>query len=381
MMKLSEKEKNFNLYLNALAENLSISNTMFEKAVQSYNSVGNWLDEGLPSYKVTILPQGSFNLGTVIKPINEEDDYDIDLVCLINNKILISSPKQLKQIIGNRLKEHKTYNEKLDSEGKRCWTLSYDGFHMDILPSIPNNIPFDDKSNGDILISDTNDFHTYTIKDSNPFEFKEWFIAKCTQYDSIEKCFNENIEDVPKYHGNSVLQACVKLMKRHRDIMFKDDDKNAPISMIITTLAGLSYSGESNIISALKNIIQKMPSYITKDSNGKYVLQNPVNKNENFADRWNLVPDKAKAFYDWVNRINSDLIINPMSTFGIDNIGNELKKSLGNKLVEDSFTNVAKVHKRLREDGKLFISGLTNNFSSIKSDGSIGVKDHIFYGI
>ena len=147
MMKLSEKEKNFNLYLNALAENLSISNTMFEKAVQSYNSVGNWLDEGLPSYKVTILPQGSFNLGTVIKPINEEDDYDIDLVCLINNKNLISLPKQLKQIIGNRLKEHKTYNEKLDSEGKRCWTLSYDGFHMDILPSIPKNITFDEKSN------------------------------------------------------------------------------------------------------------------------------------------------------------------------------------------------------------------------------------------
>ena len=39
------------------------------------------MDKETPDYKITIYAQGSFALGTVIKPITDTEDYDLDLVC------------------------------------------------------------------------------------------------------------------------------------------------------------------------------------------------------------------------------------------------------------------------------------------------------------
>ena len=46
-------------------------------------------------------------------------------------------------MIGHRLYEHDRYRKLLDEEGKRCWTLQYAeqdgiGFHLDVLPSVPD---------------------------------------------------------------------------------------------------------------------------------------------------------------------------------------------------------------------------------------------------
>lgn len=110
---------------------------MIDKAVESYEAVGKWLGDGI-EYDVHIIPQGSMNLGTTNKPIADEDDYDIDLVCLLENGQDLEA-KSIKNIVGNRLKENKVYREKIDSEGegKRCWKMKYNEFHMDILPCVP----------------------------------------------------------------------------------------------------------------------------------------------------------------------------------------------------------------------------------------------------
>lgn len=75
------------------------------------------------------------NLGTLIKPLSEDDDYDLDAVCRVYYDF--ANPKDLKDLIGDALKKSERYNKLLTDEGKRCWTLKYsDGshFHMDILP-------------------------------------------------------------------------------------------------------------------------------------------------------------------------------------------------------------------------------------------------------
>ena len=105
----------FELYFEKVVENLSLSSTMKEKAERGYMAVGEWINDGLEEYNIKILPQGSFNLGTVIKPISDKDDYDIDLVCILNNHPSLSA-EQTKQLIGNRLKEHRLYKEKLKRE-------------------------------------------------------------------------------------------------------------------------------------------------------------------------------------------------------------------------------------------------------------------------
>ena len=46
------------------------------------------------------------------------------------------------------------------------------------------------------------------------------------------------VEDVPTYELKTPLQRAVQLLTRHRDVMFADNPDVAPISMILTNLAG-----------------------------------------------------------------------------------------------------------------------------------------------
>lgn len=100
---LQTREQAISDFLSRMADEISISATMQKKAVSSYEAVGNYLDEGIPC-KVSIMPQGSMNLGTTIRPLTDADDgYDIDLVCLLEDPNLTLS--EIKNTVGKRLKE------------------------------------------------------------------------------------------------------------------------------------------------------------------------------------------------------------------------------------------------------------------------------------
>ena len=114
---MTEKEKQLGAWLNQIADELNITDTMLDKAVSSYEAVGKWLSDGIPQ-DVKITPQGSMNLGTVIRPISDEDEYDVDLVCLLKNGSALP-PSYIKSVVGDRLKEHGTYRRMLEPEGKR----------------------------------------------------------------------------------------------------------------------------------------------------------------------------------------------------------------------------------------------------------------------
>src|SRR5581483_3516093 len=59
------------------------------------------------------------------------------------------------------------------------------------------------------------------------------------------------IADVPRWRIRTPLQRAVQLLKRHRDVTFSDHLDDAPTSMIVTTLAGRAYGGETDIAAAL----------------------------------------------------------------------------------------------------------------------------------
>lgn len=179
-----------NNVLTDIAESLDISPTDYQRAVKSYNAVGNWLEDGYSkglypesSRKPEIYPQGSISLGTIIQPLkkDKEGDYDVDLVCELQSEKISVSPKKLKEQVGNRLKDNDTYNNKIEEEGKRCWTLTYAesegiGFHMDILPCIP--YPEENHPDYKGAISITNKdkaLNSYGWKPGNPKGFIEWF--------------------------------------------------------------------------------------------------------------------------------------------------------------------------------------------------------------
>lgn len=65
-------------------------------------------------------------LGTMIKPIHDDDDLDIDLVCELIGKNPEWTQEILKIKVGEQLMENDIYKSKVKlKNGRRCWTLYY----------------------------------------------------------------------------------------------------------------------------------------------------------------------------------------------------------------------------------------------------------------
>jgi len=332
-----------------VVNNLDISEELFQRAEKKYMDIASWFEENIQKYDFVIYQQGSFALGTVTKPISDADEYDLDLVCEINNASDLTA-EQLKKRSYDWLNRYGKY-ERL-KEKTRCWQVIYSDslqFHIDFLPSLP--LPLGDER---ILITDKDDnYKTYEYIGSNPKGYAAWFKERmAAQYAlqehkiAIEK-YAADIKKVPRYAVKTPLQKAIQLLKRHRDILFKDDTYNVtPISIIITTLSAHTYNNEDNIYDALLSIIKGMPRYINKLADGSYSIENPSCPTENFAEKWNEHPERAVAFFEWIEQVKLDLVENLISVDTTIHAGNLLKQSLGENIVQKSFaaldTDVAK---------------------------------------
>ena len=79
---VSRSDEGLNRIFDELADTLNISETMRDKAERAYRALGDWLGKNSEGKEVQVYTQGSFALGTVVRPPSGEDlDYDIDLVC------------------------------------------------------------------------------------------------------------------------------------------------------------------------------------------------------------------------------------------------------------------------------------------------------------
>ncbi len=405
-MLTKEQEEQFSDILDELGKALDISETQHVAAVKSYEAVGNWLaneDSTLSPYSPEILPQGSFMLGTMVKCINDKDDLDIDLVCQLKGKNPAWTQEDLKQKVGDRLKVHDTYKQMLDKEGRRCWTLVYSdaaNYHMDILPSIVDKgyriileEAFLDRELKDIeklgiRITDNQTVnydwepnHLEWLK-SNPFGYGRWFFQQATL--NFEKAFslNEYITPIPKYKKDKLpLQRVVQILKRHRDILFKGD-KNKPISIIITTLAAKAYNKETDIITALMNVVSNLRNFIEtrwSDEHGRYIkwISNPVNDEENFADKWQEYPQREKNFYKWLDELENDLknILGQRGQ-GLPVIHETMAKPFGKDIVTKAFNSYGEKYLEQRETGALKMAAGTGMLGSTGTN----VKGHNFHG-
>jgi hypothetical protein len=298
-----------NQLLESLGESLDITPAQYELAEQHYRAVGEWLlreGSGVATFEPQIYPQGSFRLGTVVKPINDADEFDIDLVCemraLDRNSV---DPKQLKALVGNRLRESAVYQRMLE-EKDRCWRLNYaddTSFHMDVLPAIPDNGSGAARPAGPILITDK---PLSAWVPNNPVGYADWFKEKMKvrlleARTKLAKSLNEDIANIPDYKVKTPLQRAVQILKRDRNEAFQRNPKVAPASIILTTLAAHAYYNEPDIADALAGILTTMDSYI-EERNDVYWIENPVNPGENFVECWQAKPELKDSFRAWLDQ-------------------------------------------------------------------------------
>lgn len=325
-------------YLEALAEALEIPTSRYEQAEKSYKSLGEWLhreESTVSDHGPDVFVQGSFRLGTVIKPQSDKEEYDIDCACALT-KLDKSDLSQsaLKKLLGDEIKLYRKSKgmQKEVHEGRRCWRLEYaDGaqFHMDIVPSVPNgeyqrlllearNLDAQFAATA-IAITDNEVPEYHEVTDdwprSNPRGYAEWFKSRMGNIfiRRREQVLNEmrsdgvtaSIEDIPTYRVRTPLQSAIMILKRHRDTMFADDPTDKPISIIISSLSAHAYNGEETIGFALLSILARMEEAIEHDGT-KYVIRNPTDALENFADKWEDHPERADAFFMWLAQARED---------------------------------------------------------------------------
>jgi hypothetical protein len=357
-MTYDKRKIEFSQVLEYLALALDIPESYFKKAEARYQSVGKWLErEGsiVAEYNPVIYPQGSFLFGTVIKPATDRDAYDIDVVCQLDLSKNRITQKQLKDMVGVEIKSYAVKNimNAPAKEGRRCWTLEYSdeaSFHMDILPSIPENeinrrvlnslgVP-SNIANLAIAITD-NTLPNYAVISedwlkSNPKGFAAWFKERMKiRFEErrmiVAKAISARAEDVPEYKVKTTLQRSIQLLKRHRDIVFKNDKDDKPVSMIITTLAAHAYNNEADLYDAMISIVNGMAHYIL-DKGGVSWVPNPVNPEENFADKWKEHPEREIKLRRWIKQVKTDLEAACQCRYFEDML-DKLKPRFGDRLV------------------------------------------------
>ena len=374
-----------------LSKAINISDELFKAADEEYSGLGKWINkktqEDKSEHNVSIYPQGSFALGTVIKPISDEDDYDLDLVCLIEDGTNLSAEELKVDLVKPWLLEYKKTKNEIE-EKKRCWHVEYEDvphFHMDVIPAIPR-YPSNTKSTMiSITDKDRERIPVYDFQGSNPKGYIKWFFGRCRNrpvnsvdgklitYDMAEQ------EDLKQNKNKTCLQKAVQLLKRHRDIVFENDLDNAPISIIITTLAGEIYKGENTIIDTILGFANGVETYLNahRKEDGSYSIPNPSYSGEDFADKWIEHPERQEAFFSWIKQLQKDLNLETLMNLDRVAMGILIKKSFGNASGKFIFGLSGLKEAEAVKAGDVKVNTTTGNLSR---NGTVTVPPSKHYG-
>ena len=309
-----------NRIVEEIAGSIDIPDSAYEKAQERYKDLSEWFgrkEARCYAFDPYIYSQGSFRLGTVIRPVDDDGEYDLDMGCRLRVGVTKATHTQqeLKELVGADLEDYRVsrgIKEKRE-EKHRCWRLKYADtlkFHLDTVPSIPETLERRQLIQEAIVrtgapaelamlvanltgaITDNRMWNYRIIHDawrlSNSEGFAHWFesrmkLAKALMEGLALRARAAKVDELPAYRWKSPLQRCVQLLKRHRDIRFADDPEGKPASIIITTLSARAYRGEAEIADALDPILSTIGTLINPTTPR---VPNPVNPAEDFADRW-----------------------------------------------------------------------------------------------
>lgn len=381
--------KNKKLEIEDLISKLDLTPAMYENAKEKYDSLKDFLKNKDES--IIFHPHGSFMLGTTVRPYKEqiERNYDLDSICLFNKRKNETSPNEIRTLLQNWLESTEIYNSKLEMY-ERCITINYAdygsiGFSIDVVPSALAT--YETKTqmlskgclpecvNTAIEVAEVKKYNTGNWISSNPQAYVKWFeeinepFANRSRTERKRRIFERNEglykseEDVPEYFNKSSLQMAIQLLKRARDVHFsklgKAKEGLKPISAIITTIVLdtakrnlIPYNAD--VFEVIKIVLNELKVYskyqelseerfkalyeskvaITKNES-KWEMWNPVNPIDNLVDSWNVEPERARLFFEWVSKLDKTLL----EIFDENNVDYErsIGNVLGNKIVKEYY--------------------------------------------
>ena len=359
--------------LELICNRLQITPTQHLLAEEKYKAVGNWLrakESPLYRYEPTIYPQGSFRIGTTVRPI-EHEEYDVDLVCHLLNDGSILDPMKLLNDVYERIVSNDMYKPPISEKKNRCVCINYKGnFHLDILPA--RSDPQVHKNH--ILVPDKK---TQKWTASNPIGYAEWFKERAKVL--IELLEKARIDPLPRYETLSdklPLQQTVQLLKRWNRLVFKDNDDCLTPSIVLTTLAANKYNKELLITMALSNIVDGILEE-ARITSGPIIVLNPTNPKERLSEKWIENPDRYRSFIKALSQFKKewDALFH---VSGLHNIAAGLNRLFGEEVVRESVKDFGKATQANRKVEAIGInkSGMLTGLGAAIT----AIKPNTFYG-
>lgn len=353
-MSISERQND----ILDIIKNLDISPSMYQSAIEKYNHLTTYLEQH--GFAVTMYPQGSFALGTVVRPIHKGDDasYDLDFIYQVSAPKKSTTPKELRDEVEAVLRDSHLYDDRLVVNDE-CFTIEYAdiggvGFSIDIVPATAEDegkkLQLKSESPHPELIDDSiaipkSENSRYSWLTNNPKGYKNWFTRINGPYaalnrDEIRKTiFDQNaslynsVEDIPSDLERSPVQRVIQILKYHRNVYYSKlpgGKDLKPISAIIGTLVTQIAEKQSPtmgtfdllqcVLSELRVYSEQLTSeqsvfkqthpektLLTREGRN-WVLRNPANPEDNLADSWNKNPRIASTFFKWLACVYGDLI-------------------------------------------------------------------------
>ena len=266
---------NIGLYMPVLVAELlrnevNLNQSRLDRLETAVGGVTDYLKDNLTGYQ-TMERQGSYASRTLIKPVDDNGEYDADIQIVMNPNPKWD-PKDYVLEINRTLARNKTYADKLRLK-TRCVTIDYAGdFHLDVVPRVTND--------GKHFVCNRID-NKFEETDGNGY--REWFNEK-------NRITSGNLKRV------------VRLLKYLRDHKNSFTAK----SILLTTLAGgaIKASDEgtvavSTVADTLETVLSRMNDYLQQHPDMP-TIENPVLSTEDFNRHWD-----QRKYANFKNRVRS----------------------------------------------------------------------------
>lgn len=337
---------------------LDITPTMYKNAVTKYNSIVKYLEDN--GIEADMYPQGSFALGTVVRPSVKDPNasYDLDFICQIRTTRNELTAEELREKVENILTSSDLYGGKL-SIYEECFTIEYAdinnvGFSIDIVPAAAENeankgrlrtksknpglidtaiaIPKHSEKKYDWITNNPKGYRTWFDDINAPFKAANRVHYRQMLFEANHSLYN-SVEEIPEGLERSVVQRVIQILKYHRDMFYskyKNGDDIKPISAIISTIVARIASSASPNLSVydfLEYVLNEFATYaehqyltedrfielyhdknVIKREDGDWIIENPANPEDNLADHWNADVNIPKYFFIWTKAVRTDLI-------------------------------------------------------------------------
>ena len=262
--------KNNRQFQEFLRDEVNINDSRLKRLHRGVRAVRDHLKGNLPGYQKTE-HQGSLALGTIIKPVDDNDEYDADIQVVMNPNPNWE-PKDYVNAIHRTLKKNKNYADKLRLK-TRCVTIDYAGdFHLDVVPRVTIR--------GKHYVCNRVE-NKFEVTDGNGY--RDWFSEK-------NRITGGNLKKV------------VRILK-----YLRDHKNNYTVkSIMLTTLVGKMIKptdegteAVSTVADTLVTVLTRMDAYLQKNPRVPQI-KNPVLPSENFNRHWD-----QKKYANFRKRVNS----------------------------------------------------------------------------